>query len=124
MRTKSSKKQVNNILPIKKVQWPLGMVFDGGADDIELLRTTIPTAEFVQYLHYYLDLIKQLKAGKQQLFKVQIIEAQTKQIFVPAASNDNGEVLFHLNDLYKEEAPLNLPPIGFARSTRTIVKIN
>lgn len=126
MRSKTTEVKItdvtSNVRPIRDLKWPLGMVFDGGAADIELLRITFLPDEFIKYVHNYLDLIKQLKSGKQSLYKVQIVEAQMKEFYVPRSSE--GEVLFYVDELCRDNAPLNANAAGFSRKVRSVSKLS
>jgi len=104
------------------------MVFDGGADDIQLLKDTYDSDRFVGHLDAYLDLTKQIRIKKRTLYKVQIVESQLKNIIVPVESaisrdEQEGDAKFYVDQLYRDDQPLNIQAVGFSRALRSVSKI-
>jgi hypothetical protein len=112
-------------MTLGQIRWPAGLVFDGGADDIELLRCTYLPGPFVEHLNAYLDLTKQIRTNSRTLYKVQVVESQIKNVIVPAQpDSDDGDILFYVNELYSgKDEPLNIAMSGFSRKVRGISKV-
>lgn len=106
----------------RQINWPAGLVFDGGADDIDLLKSHYPPGPFVEHLDAYLDLTKKIRTRNRTLYKASVVESQIKTIIVPAGpESSDGDILFYIDALYNgKDEPLNIKSDGFSRKVRGI----
>lgn len=103
-------------------EFPIGLKFDGSADDVKLLRSAGQEV-FLQRWEAYQKIVDEIEQGTMSLYKVQVFETQMKQVFVPTTEGEGGAA-FAVEKLYQQEAPLEIPRIGFEWRKRTTTKIS